>query len=118
MSISALFLLIVFASCKSSISKEKLLGTWTIDQDASKYPKNGVIDKMTFLANDSFKVEIFRNDKLKESFAGEYTVDEGRKVITTKVGSVETQSEILEITKDRLSLKQENTKTISNYRRL
>ena len=118
MRVLVLFLLLVFVSCKSSTSKEKLLGTWTTDQDESKYPKNGVSDKITFLANDSFKVEMFWNDKLQESFAGEYTLDEKQKLIITKVGSVVTQSEILELTKDRLSINQENTKTISNYRRL
>jgi hypothetical protein len=118
MRVLALYLLLVFASCKSSTSKEILLGTWTTDQDESKYPKNEVSDKMTFFADDSFKVEMFWNNKLHESFAGGYTLDEKQKLITTKVGSVVTQSEILELTKDRLSIKQENTKTISNYRRL
>jgi hypothetical protein len=113
-----IYLLLVFVSCKSSTSKEELLGTWTTDQDVSKYPQNGVSDKMTFLANDSFKVEMFWNDKLHESFVGGYTLDEKQKLITTKVGSVVTQSEIIQLTKDKLSIKQENTKTISNYKRL
>jgi hypothetical protein len=114
----ALYLLLVFASCKASTSKEKLPGSWTTDQDESNYPKNGVSDKMTFFANDSFKVEIFWNDRLQESFVGRYTLDDKQELITTKVGSVVTESEILELTKDRLSIKQKNTKTISNYRRL
>jgi hypothetical protein len=118
MRVLVLYLLLVFVSCKSSTSKENLLGSWTTDQDESKYPKNGISDKMTFLANDSFRVEMFWNDKLHESFVGGYTLDEKQKLITTKVGSVVTQSEILELTKDRLSIKQQNTKTISNYRRL
>lgn len=118
MRVLALYLLLVFVSCKSSTRKEKLLGTWTTDQDESKYPKNGISDKMTFFANDSFKVEMVWNGKFHESFVGEYTLDEKQKLITTKVGSVVTHSEIIELTKDRLSIKQENTRTISNYRRL
>lgn len=118
MRVLALWLFSVFVSCKSSSIKEELLGTWTTDQDESKYPKNGVLDKLTFLANDSFKVEMFLNNKLHDSFAGRYTLDEKRKLITTKVGSVVTHSEIIELTDNRLSTKQANTKTISNYRRL
>jgi hypothetical protein len=118
MRILALYILFVIASCQTTISKEKLLGSWTTEQDESKYPKNGVLDKLTFFENDSFKFEMYLNGKLHESFSGKYIFDEKRKLITTKVDTMEFTSEIIELTNSRLSTKNEKMKTISNYKRL
>ena len=118
MRVLAVCLLIVFASCKSTTTSERLLGTWITEQDGSKHPKSSLSDKLTFDANGSFKVEMFLNDKLHEAFSGIYSLDENQKIITTKVGSVVTRSQIIELTGGRLSIKQENTKEISHYRRL
>jgi hypothetical protein len=118
MRILVLYLLFVFVSCKSNTEKEKLLGSWTTEQDESKYPKNGISDRLTFFANDSFKVEMYLSQKMSESFSGKYTFDEKSKLLTIVVGPVKTQSEIIELTTNRLLIKQENTKTISNYKRL
>ncbi len=110
--------LIVFASCKSTVTKEKLLGSWTTEQEDTKYLKNGVFDKMTFFENDSFKVEMYLNEKLHESFSGKYTLDEQEKLITSTIGSIESQAEIIELTSDRLTIKQDRINTISKFRRL
>lgn len=117
MRVLVLFFLFVFVSCKSNTEKEKLLGSWITEQDESKHPKRGISDRLTFFTNDSFKVEMYLNEKMSESFSGKYTLDKKSKLLITVVGSVRTQSEIIELTKDRLSIKQENTKTISNYKR-
>lgn len=118
MRIFVLYLLLVFTSCKSGINKEKLLGSWAMEQDESKYPKNGVSDRLTFLANDSFKVEFYLNGKLQESFSGKYRLDEERKIIFMKIDTMEFQSEIIELTNNRLSTKNEEMRSISNYKRL
>lgn len=94
------------------------MGSWTTEQDESKHSKNGISDRLTFFANDSFKVEMYLNRKMSESFSGKYTVDEKSKLLVTVVGLAKTQSEIIELTDNKLSIKQENTKTISNYKRL
>jgi hypothetical protein len=118
MRILVLYLLFVFISCKSSTEKEKLLGSWTTEQDESKYRKKGISDRLTFFENDSFKVEMYLDRRMSESFSGKYTLDEKSKRLMTVVGPIKTQSEIIELTNDRLSIKQENTRTISNYKRL
>lgn len=118
MRVLALYLLLVLASCKSSASKEKLLGSWTTDQDESKYPKNGLLDKLTFYKNDSFKIEMYMDGKLHESFSGKYKLDEEQKLLFTKVDTMEFQSEIIELTNHRLSTKNTKMKIVSNYKRL
>ena len=115
---AALFFLIIFASCDTSIRKENLLGTWTTVLDESKYAKDSISDRVTFFQNDSFRVQMFVHGALQDSFFGKYFLDEKRKFISTKIDTVEFEFDIIELSDSRLSTKCKKMKTISHYRKL
>jgi hypothetical protein len=105
-------------SCKPKIDTSKLRGSWTIDQDESKYPKAGSVDKLTFYPNDSLTIEMIIDGKLNQFFSGKYKIDKERNVIITRVDTVEVQSEIVSLSERKLVLKDHKRKITTKYKRL
>jgi hypothetical protein len=84
----------------------------------SKYPKNGIMNKTTFYENDSFVVEMYWNDKLQEHYSGKYKLDEGKKLLITKIDTSEFHSEVVELTNKSLVTKLVGTNTVNKFKRL
>ena len=111
-----LFLIIV--SCNSQVDDLTILGTWTMDQDTVKYPKGGAMDKITFLENDSLRVDLSWDGKLIEQYIGKYSWNKKEKQLTTEINSEKRQFDIILHTANQISLKDEKNKIIENYKRL
>lgn len=92
-------------SCNSKINANNIVGSWTVEQDESKYPKAGFSDIATFFPNDSLKVEIYSGGKLNQFFYGTYKIDNGKNRVTTKLDTLEAEFEIVALSATKLVLK-------------
>lgn len=118
MRILIILILFAFISCKTEITEDILLGSWTVDQDESKFPKAGFFDKLTFYPNDSLTIEMILEGKLNQFKSGKYKIDKERNLIITRVDTMEIESEIVTLSEKKLVLKDHKRKVITNYKRL
>ena len=112
------FCLILVVSCHQNSKEASILGSWTMDQDTVKYSKGGFLDKLTFLPNDSLKIEATLDGKLLELNAGIYSWNKRDRILTTEVSGEKRQFEIIKLSDSRMSLKDEKNKVVENYKRL
>lgn len=115
------FILFGLFSCKAKETRETnadILGTWTIDQDESKYSKTGFVDRLTFYPDDSMKLEIYLDGKLSETVTGTYKHDKERNILFSTFDTTKVQAEIVVLTKEKLTLKDHERKVITYYKRL
>lgn len=119
MRLKILCILLAFVvSCKPTINKNNLLGSWTTDYDKAKYPNNNILDKVTFFKGDSLRIEYFLDGKLQESHPGTYSLDEQKMILTTKYDTSNFKFEIVSLTKERLTAKQIGAKNMIVLKRL
>jgi hypothetical protein len=115
----SLCILLAFAgSCKPTINKNNLLGSWTTNYDKAKYPNNNISDKVTFFEGDSLRIEYLLDGKLQESHPGRYSLEEQKMILTTQYDTANFKFEVISLTNETMRVKQVGIKNVLVFKRL
>lgn len=113
----SLLVLIIF-SCKDKISRESIIGAWSLE-NVINTTGDSILDKTTFFKPDSVLLEVFVNGKIETRFAGTYKISGDNKHPALMVDTFPTiKFEILSISKKQMELQLSGRKHIDRYKRI
>jgi hypothetical protein len=113
---SILLLLLIISSCRHSIEKNEIVGSWTMDDRSKK--ELGIVDTTIFLSSGIVIYKAYMKGQLQETFTSKFEINSKENLLIVYNDSSQSLNKILELTSEKLILKTLNPEGIIRYIKL
>jgi hypothetical protein len=115
-----LFLLLFIIACNKN-QKNSIVGSWSTVEDGledGKFENDSLSDSLVFDNNGILRIYYLENGQPIDSIFGKYSFNYNKQQLITKFKGQRFLSELVEMTDDRLIMRQEGKKSLVKFHRL